>query len=431
MSVDVVIGLQWGDEGKGKVVDALVARGYDVVVRFQGGPNAGHTIYNDGKPYVLHQIPSGIFSPNTLNLLGNGVVIDPIVFEEEIVILQSLGVRGLRQRILLAAGAHLVTPNHKLLDQLEETHRASHAEIIGTTRRGVGPCYQDKVGRHGLRVCDMKADSFKRRYVAQRAYYRLLRDTALGSPSYDPQQDERFFSGLICMQSFPIVNAPSFLHEQQQLGKKILAEGAQGTLLDLDHGIYPYVTSANTIAGQACTGLGLAPQQIKKTYGVSKIYCTRVGEGPFPSEADGEQAVKMQAIGKEFGATTDRPRRCGWIDLPAMRYAILLNGVETIFLTKVDVLSNFESVKLCVGYLLKDGREIADFSPYMDFSDIKTALFKSFPGWQMPENPTYTHPDQLPKSLRVLIDFMSEWLHKKIGAISYGPHREQMLFFSE
>ena len=401
MAVSVIVGLQWGDEGKGKIVDGLVGqKGYGLVARFQGGPNAGHTIHRAGKPCVLHQIPSGIFHPKTLNLLGNGVVIDAAMLQNEIALLKGLGMaeRQLRARIILAQGAHLILPDHVAADRAEEKKRGAHR--LGTTLRGVGPCYQDKVGRRGLRISDIKKTKDSR-----------IRE-----------EDKKSILG------FPLVDAVPFLREHIARGTKILAEGAQGTLLDNDHGTYPYVTSSNTISGQACTGLGVAPRDIGKVYGVSKVYCTRVGEGPFPSEGAPEEVRRIRSTGKEFGATTERPRRCGWLDLPALHYAVSINGADEIFLTKADVLNGFASVKVCVRYEHKNGAPLSAFSPYMDFSAIKP-IFKTFAGWHISEHKAYASQSELPETLRAFIQFIDENVGAKVVGLSYGPGREQTLFF--
>ena len=527
--VSVIIGLQWGDEGKGKVIDSLVGHAhYDVVARFQGGPNAGHTIHRGGKPHVLHQIPSGIFHEHTVNVLGDGMLIDPYLLKQEVDALKKCGVLQTDtgdKRLVLGKGAHLLLRPHEVIDRFEEAERlVYHKEIIGTTRKGIGPCYQDKAARRGFRVSGANMKDEKISDMASLLFhyhwdristiaFRLdakmremddktdrdslgrvsdvmklsarhdLLDEIIGtlylidrpssdelppvgkseyrrekeiedrrpkyedhrkhvleawlkSPTPDPDPfdtSSSILAGILkyLRRQFHVVDTGSFLREQLREGKKILAEGAQGTLLDLDHGTYPYVTSSNTIAGQACVGLGLAPREIGTVYGVSKIYCTRVGEGPFPSEAEGAEAEKMQSLGKEFGATTERPRRCGWLDLPALRYAIRLNGVSQLFLTKVDVLSGFKEIKLCQSYGRKGGQSVDEFSPHEDFSSL-SPNFKSFKGWRIPEEPQYESKKDLPAELNEFLDFVETWLEGdevRIAGVSYGPEREQMLFF--
>ena len=341
MNVDVLLGLQWGDEGKGKIVDVLTSN-YNIIARFQGGPNAGHTLEFDGIKHVLHTIPSGIFHQGVINLIGNGVVIDPVIFKKEIESISKLNVQT--SELLISKKAHLILPTHKLLDAASE--KAKGKEKIGSTLKGIGPTYMDKTGRNGLRVGDISSNNFEEKYNALKNKH--LQILNFYDYEYDLTEiEEKWFDSLSVIKKFQHIDSEHYLHNAIKNNKKILAEGAQGTLLDIDFGSYPFVTSSNTISAGACTGLGISPRHIGDTYGIFKAYCTRVGSGPFPSELFDETGEKIGKIGNEFGATTGRPRRCGWIDIPALKYAININGVTQLMMMKADVLSGFDKIKAC------------------------------------------------------------------------------------
>ena len=421
MKVDVLLGLQWGDEGKGKIVDVLCPK-YDVIARFQGGPNAGHTLEFDGKKYVLNTIPSGIFNPSTINLIGNGVVIDPAILKREIENLNKAGVDPIAsEKLLIARRAHLILPTHRLLDAASEAKMG--LQKIGSTLKGIGPTYADKIGRNGLRVGDIMSPDFMHRYKKHRdAHLRLLDEQRY---EYNLQELEpQFLEGIELLKTIKQVDGDHFLNKCLIEGKKILAEGAQGTMLDVDFGSYPYVTSSNTTAAGACTGLGIAPDKIGEVIGIFKAYCTRVGGGPFPTELDNETGELLRKIGNEFGATTGRPRRCGWIDLPALKYAIMLNGVSKTVMTKADVLSGFDTIEVCTHYIC-DGEKI-DFMPYDIVNSNITPVTIKMEGWN--ENLTATvHPEQLPESLLNYISYLEKELGVPINYLSVGPDRKQTL----
>lgn len=423
MAVDVLLGLQWGDEGKGKVVDVFTPR-YDIVARFQGGPNAGHTIEFKGQKHVLHLIPSGIFHSGTECLIGNGVVVDPVTLKVEIDQLLAGGI-DVRSKLLLARRASLILPTHKLLDAASE--KAMGDKKIGSTLKGIGPCYQDKIGRNGLRVGDFLGGNFKEKYDTLVARHMTWLDHyGLDSESYRINREEwepAFMEAMEFITSLKIVDAEHYLQESLREGKTVLAEGAQGTLLDIDFGSYPYVTSSNTIAAGACTGLGVAPRQIGRVFGIFKAYCTRVGSGPFPTELEDETGEQLRAAGREFGATTGRPRRCGWLDLVALRYAIRINGVTDLIMTKADVLSDLESVAVCTAYRI-DGKEYTNL-PYDLEQDMEPVL-TTFPSW--PEDLTgIRSKDDLPQSLMTYINWLEEELQVPITILSVGPDRDQTL----
>lgn len=420
MSVDVLLGLQWGDEGKGKIVDVL-APDYQVVARFQGGPNAGHTLEFDGQKVVLHQIPSGIFRPDVVNVIGNGVVLDPIIFRKEIDGLARFG-GDLRQNLFVSKKASLIIPTHRLLDAASE--QAKGAEKIGSTLKGIGPTYTDKVSRQGLRVGDVLSPNFKAKYhklVA--AHEQMLR---FYQYEYDLAEVEAdFFEAVEFLKTFPLVESEYVVNDAISAGKTILAEGAQGSLLDVDFGSYPFVTSSTTMTAGACTGLGIAPQSIGEVYGIFKAYCTRVGSGPFPTELHDDVGERIRQAGREFGSTTGRPRRCGWLDLPALKYAILLNGVTQLVMMKVDVLNDFDEIKVCTAYRLPDGSETEQL-PY-DLCDAPVEpIYKRFKGWKtdLAGVPSY---DELPAPLAQYIDFLEERLGLPIRFISTGPDREAII----
>src|SRR5579862_1442892 len=373
--VDVILGLQWGDEGKGKIVDYFAPK-YDMIARFQGGPNAGHTLYVKDKKIVLHQIPSGIFHENTINLIGNGVVLDPITFKKECESVAAFGV-DYRKNLYISQRAHLILPTHRALDKASEVSKGQ--EKIGSTLKGIGPAYMDKTGRNGLRVGDLLDKSFTTQYIKLRLKHQKLLD-GLNFHEDITDWEEEFFDALEFLRSFKIVNGEYFINEKIQQGKKVLAEGAQGSMLDIDFGTFPFVTSSNTISAGVCTGLGIAPQKINEVLGVTKAYCTRVGGGPFPTELNDETGEELRKIGNEFGATTGRPRRCGWIDLPALKYAIMLNGATQLVMTKADVLSGFDKIYACTHYNYQG--ETIDYMPYDICSIAPEPVFKEIDGWK-------------------------------------------------
>ena len=375
MSADVLLGLQWGDEGKGKIVDVLTPN-YQVVARFQGGPNAGHTLEFEGIKHVLHTIPSGIFREGTINIVGNGVVIDPITLRKELDALRLLNV-DINKRLFISRKAHLIIPTHRMLDAASEA--AKGKEKIGSTLRGIGPTYMDKFGRNGLRVGDIETSDFLARYNRLKTKHLDL----LTSLNYKPevQEDENvFFDAIEQMKKLNFVDSEHLINKQLREGKKILAEGAQGALLDIDFGSYPFVTSSNTITAGACTGLGIAPGKIGRVYGIFKAYCTRVGSGPFPTELTDETGERIRKSGSEFGATTGRPRRCGWLDLPALKYSIMINGTTDLIMTKADVLSGFDTIRVCTHYLINNSSY--DYMPYDIVNETITPVYKDIPCWQ-------------------------------------------------
>ncbi len=420
MAVDVILGLQWGDEGKGKIVDYLAPQ-YDIVARFQGGPNAGHTLKFDGKKFVLHTIPSGIFREDLLNLIGNGVVIDPITLEKELLALESTGV-SYQGRLLVARKAHLILPTHRYLDAASEN--AKGKAKIGSTLKGIGPTYMDKTGRNGLRVGDIEREGFLKKYNALKEKHlnliRLYPDIDFDLAA----EEERWMASLEKLKQLQTVEGEYFLNEQIKAGKKVLAEGAQGTMLDIDFGTYPYVTSSNTITAGVCTGLGIAPHLIKEVIGITKAYCTRVGSGPFPTELDNEDGEFLRKEGAEFGATTGRPRRCGWIDLPQVRYTVLLNGVTQLVVTKVDVLNKFKEIKLATKYQI-GGEETTDL-PF-DICDVEiTPVYEPHPGWEQSLDDVQTY-DQLPTAVQTYLSRLEDYLEVPVSMVSTGPERRKLI----
>jgi len=419
MCVDVLLGLQWGDEGKGKIVDVLT-NDYDIIARFQGGPNAGHTLEFDGIKHVLHTIPSGIFRENAINIVGNGVVIDPIIFKKEIDALNQMNI-NLVSKLLISKKAHLILPTHKILDAASE--KAKGKSKIGSTLKGIGPTYMDKTGRNGLRVGDISSPNFKENYdKLVEKHRRLLNDDFM---DFDINALEKeWFEGVETLKQFNHIDSEHYLFEAQKSGKKILAEGAQGTLLDIDFGSYPFVTSSNTISAGACTGLGIAPNKIKDVFGIFKAYCTRVGSGPFPTELFDEVGEFIGRVGNEFGATTGRKRRCGWIDLPALKYAIAINGVTKLMMMKADVLSNLEAIKVCKHY--EYNGELIDYLPFDASEETITPVYKEMPAWT--EDLTgLTNISDAPKALLDYIDFLEKELDTPIVIVSVGPDRTQTL----
>ncbi len=420
--VDVLLGLQWGDEGKGKIVDVLAPR-YDVIARFQGGPNAGHTLEFDGIKHVLHQIPSGIFRAETINIIGNGVVLDPFVFKEEIEKLEQYKL-NVKANLFISKKATLILPTHRLLDQAYE--KAKGDGKIGSTLKGIGPTYQDKIGRQGLRVGDILADNFLEKFnKLSDIHFRILKDYDI---AYDwTALEAQFLDAVGFLKGFNLIESEYFINGHLKAGAAILAEGAQGALLDIDFGSYPYVTSSNTVTAGACTGLGIAPCHIGEVYGIFKAYSTRVGGGPFPTELLNEDGELMRKEGKEFGATTGRPRRCGWIDLPALKYSIMINGVTQLLMMKADVLSVFPAIKACVRYQLKDGTQ-TDLLPYEQIIDKILPVYKEFKGWSMQLNLNGASVENLPDELNVYIKFLEDELKVPITMVSTGPDRTQTIW---
>lgn len=419
MAVDVLLGLQWGDEGKGKIVDVLTSN-YDIIARFQGGPNAGHTLEFDGIKHVLHTIPSGIFHDKALNVVGNGVVIDPVIFKKEIEALEELNV-DVKSKLLISRKAHLILPSHRLLDAASEQSKGKSK--IGSTLKGIGPTYMDKTGRNGLRVGDIEFEDFKDRYQNLVAKHEEILS------HYDFEYDLKsleadWFAGIEKLRELELIDSEHYIKQAQKQGKKILAEGAQGTLLDIDFGTYPFVTSSNTISAGACTGLGVAPNNIGEVYGIFKAYCTRVGSGPFPTELFDETGEQLRKAGAEFGATTGRPRRCGWVDLPALKYAIAVNGVTQLMMMKADVLSGFDTIKVCTHYEYR-GEKI-DFLPYSIEEDKITPIYTERKGWSV-DLMQLDSVDELPQEVHDYITFLEGELEVPITLVSVGPDRKQTL----
>lgn len=420
MAIDVILGLQWGDEGKGKIVDYL-APSYDMVTRFQGGPNAGHTLKFDGKKFVLHTIPSGIFRPGLINLIGNGVVIDPITLTAEIKILQEAGV-DYQGRLLLAKKAHLILPTHRYLDAAAES--AKGISKIGSTLKGIGPTYMDKTGRNGLRVGDVLHKNFLERYRALKEKHLSLL-AIYPAINFDLDEEEkRWMECLEILRSLQQVDGEYYINQALNKGMRILAEGAQGSMLDIDYGTYPFVTSSNTITAGVCTGLGVSPHKIGEVIGISKAYCTRVGSGPFPSEQDNEIGERLRAEGGEFGATTGRPRRCGWLDLPQLKYTIMLNGVTQLVITKIDVLNAFESIQVATAYEVEG--QLTEGLPYdLCETDILPA-YQSHKGWQHTLDGVSTF-EALPDAARAYLRHIEHELQVPISMISTGPERDKLI----
>ena len=418
MKADVLLGLQWGDEGKGKIVDVLTSK-YDIIARFQGGPNAGHTLEFDGIKHVLHTIPSGIFHKGAVNLIGNGVVIDPVIFQNEIIGIKKLAVE--MSELLISKKAHLILPTHKLIDAASE--KAKGKEKIGSTLKGIGPTYMDKTGRNGLRVGDISTPDFKEKYEKlKRKHVQILNFYDF---EYELEELETaWFESLNTLKKYKHIESEHYIHNAIKEGKKILAEGAQGTLLDVDFGSYPFVTSSNTITAGACTGLGIAPNKIGEVFGIFKAYSTRVGSGPFPSELFDEIGERLRKIGNEFGSTTGRPRRCGWIDIPALKYAININGVTQLMMMKADVLSGIDTIKACTHYEF-NGEKI-DYLPFEDNEQL-TPIYKELEGWQMNLMKLENLADA-PKALHSYIAWLEEVLETPIVIVSVGPDRKQTFF---
>ncbi len=417
--VDVLLGLQWGDEGKGKIVDYF-AKDYDVVARFQGGPNAGHTLYIGDKKVVLHQIPSGVFHSNKLNLIGNGVVLDPVTLKRECDTVASFGV-DLRKNLFISERTHLILPTHRALDKAAEISKGS--QKIGSTLKGISPAYMDKTGRNGLRVGDLLDKNFTTSYIRLRLKHQKLLDNYNFTEDISGWEEE-FFEAVEFLKQLNIVNGEYFINEQLRAGKKVLAEGAQGSMLDIDFGTFPFVTSSNTISAGVCSGLGVAPQTIRDVIGVTKAYCTRVGSGPFPTELEDATGEELRKIGNEFGATTGRPRRCGWIDLVALRFACMVNGVTKIVMTKADVLDAFKELQVCTSYTI-DGKESQEIPFRIDRLAV-TPTYKKFQGWDIPSSAAKSAAE-LPETMKSYVSFINEYLGVKVRYISNGPGRDQII----
>lgn len=417
--VDVILGLQWGDEGKGKIVDYF-AKNYDVIARFQGGPNAGHTLYVDNKKIVLHQVPSGIFHEGKINLIGNGVVLDAVTLKRECGNVADMGV-DYKKNLYISERAHLILPTHRAIDKASELSKGN--EKIGSTLKGIGPAYMDKTGRNGLRVGNLLDKSFTTEYIKLRLKHQKLLD------SFNFQEDistweEEFFEAIDFLRDFKIVNGEYFINEKIQKGNTVLAEGAQGSMLDVDFGTFPFVTSSSTISAGVCTGLGVAPQKIKEVFGVSKAYCTRVGSGPFPTELKDETGELIRKTGNEFGSTTGRPRRCGWIDGIALQFACMINGVTQIIMTKADILDGLDELKVCNGYNING--ENKNFVPFQMSRVVIEPVYRSFTGWKK-DITGIKKFSALPEEMKTYINYLNGFLGVPVKYISNGPGREQLV----
>ena len=422
MSVDLLLGLQWGDEGKGKIVDVLT-KDYDIIARFQGGPNAGHTLKFDGISHVLHTIPSGIFHPTALNIIGNGVVIDPVIFKGELDKLADFKI-DFTKKLYVSKKAHLILPTHRLLDAASEA--AKGKAKIGSTLKGIGPTYMDKTGRNGIRVGDILLDDWKERYATLRDKHLKMLSNYDSNIEYDlTDLEATFFESLETLKTLPLIDSEHFLHTAQKENKKILAEGAQGSLLDIDFGTYPFVTSSTTTAAGACTGLGIAPNAVGEVFGIFKAYTTRVGSGPFPTELFDEVGETMGRVGHEFGATTGRARRCGWIDLVALKYAIRVNGVTQLMMMKGDVLSGFPTIKVCTHYKTKEGN--IEHFPFSIEPNNVTPEYIELPGWKEDLTQMSTE-EEFPAEFNAYISFLEKELETPIKIVSVGPDRKQTIF---
>jgi len=420
MKVDVLLGLQWGDEGKGKIVDVLTPN-YDIIARFQGGPNAGHTLEFEGVKHVLHTIPSGIFHANVINLIGNGVVIDPVVFQKELEKLAPFNI-NVKERLVLSKKAHLILPSHRLLDAASETAKGKNK--IGSTLKGIGPTYMDKTGRNGLRVGDIFLPTFKQKYDALVEKHIGMLKHYEGFEYNLEELEGPWMEGIEILRGLKAVDSEHYLDQALRAGKKILAEGAQGTMLDIDFGTYPYVTSSNTVTAGTCTGLGIAPSKIGNVIGIFKAYCTRVGSGPFPTELLDEVGEQIRQEGREFGSTTGRPRRCGWIDLPAMKYAIMINGVTELAMMKSDVLDKFDTIRACTKYRI-NGEEI-DYLPYDIDGVTIEPIWEDIPGWGQ-DLTALTSYESSPQALKDYVAYLERHLEVPITTVSVGPDRIQTL----
>jgi|TARA_B110000093_G_C12931409_1_gene393712 adenylosuccinate synthase len=420
MKVDVLLGLQWGDEGKGKIVDVLTPK-YDIIARFQGGPNAGHTLEFNGIKHVLHTIPSGIFRDGVMNLIGNGVVIDPVIFQGELDKLEPFNI-DYKSRLLISKKAHLILPTHRLLDAASEA--AKGKDKIGSTLKGIGPTYMDKTGRNGLRVGDIYSPNFKEKYKALVEKHKQMLKRYKDF-NYDLSELEGpWMAAIELLKELEAVDSEQYINDAIKAGKKVLAEGAQGTMLDIDFGTYPFVTSSNTVTAGTCTGLGVAPTKIGNVIGIFKAYCTRVGSGPFPTELEDEVGEKIRKEGSEFGATTGRPRRCGWVDLPQLKYAIMINGASELSMMKADVLDNFDTIRVCTHYLI--GEERYDYFPY-DVNDVEVVpVYEDIKGWNC-DTTKLTSINEAPAELKAYVEYLERNLEVPITVVSVGPDRTQTL----
>lgn len=421
MTVDLLLGLQWGDEGKGKIVDVLTSK-YDIIARFQGGPNAGHTLEFDGIKHVLRTIPSGIFHKNSINIIGNGVVIDPVVFQKELEGLEKFNI-NIPSRLFISRKAHLILPTHRLLDAASEA--AKGKAKIGSTLKGIGPTYMDKTGRNGLRVGDIELDDFKERYRTLADKHQAMIAFYNVDLQYDLKElEEEFFTAIKALKALPFIDSEAYLNQAMKEGKSILAEGAQGSLLDIDFGTYPFVTSSNTTAAGACTGLGIAPNKVKEVFGIFKAYATRVGSGPFPTELFDKNGETMAKVGNEFGSVTGRARRCGWLDLVALKYAVQVNGVTQLYMMKGDVLSGFDTLKICTAYEYKGQK--TNHLPYNIEPENVTPVYIEKKGWTA-DLTAMTSYEQLPVELKEYIEFIEKEVEVPIKIISVGPDRKQTI----
>lgn len=419
MKVDVLLGLQWGDEGKGKIVDVLTPK-YDIIGRFQGGPNAGHTLEFNGIKHVLRTIPSGIFHEKAINIIGNGVVIDPVVLIAEIDALIKMGV-DVKSKLLLSTKAHLILPSHRLLDAASEA--AKGKEKIGSTLKGIGPTYMDKTGRNGIRIGDISLPNFKDKYTALVEKHKQI--LSHHNFEYDlSSMEPEWFNAIESLKKYQQIESEHYINDAYKNNKAILAEGAQGSLLDIDFGSYPFVTSSNTICAGACTGLGIAPNRIGKVFGIFKAYCTRVGSGPFPTELHDEIGDKIRNNGREFGSVTGRPRRTGWLDLPALKYAVMINGVTELMMMKADILSGFETIQVCTHYNYQ-GKKI-DYLPYDCSPELLSPVYTSLKGWNQ-DLTGLSSPEQMPEALNEYISFIEKEVGVPISIVSVGPDRTQTL----
>lgn len=417
--VDVILGLQWGDEGKGKIVDYFAPK-YDIIARFQGGPNAGHTLYVEGKKMVLHQIPSGIFHQNTVNVIGNGVVLDPVTLKRECDAVAAYGI-DVKKNLFISERTNIIVPTHRALDKASEMSKGDSK--IGSTLKGIGPAYMDKTGRNALRVGDLLDKSFTTQYIKLRLKHQKLLDNFHFIEDIAAWEEE-FFEAIEFLKTLNVVNCEYFINEKIREGKKVLAEGAQGSMLDIDFGTFPFVTSSNTISAGVCTGLGVSPKQINEVMGVTKAYCTRVGGGPFPSELHDATGEELRKIGNEFGATTGRPRRCGWIDLVALRYACMLNGVTQVIMTKADVLDKFAELNVCTAYNI-NGKQTEQVPFQMSRVKIDPVL-KSFPGWNT-DTTGIKDAKALPPTMDNYINFINGYIGAPVKYVSNGPRRDQIV----
>jgi adenylosuccinate synthase len=417
--VDVLLGLQWGDEGKGKIVDYFAPQ-YDIIARFQGGPNAGHTLYVEDKKIVLHQIPSGIFHQHTVNLIGNGVVLDPVTLKRECDIVASFGI-DVKKNLFISERTNIIVPTHRALDKASELQKGEGK--IGSTLKGIGPAYMDKTGRNALRAGDLLDKSFISNYIKLRLKHQKLLDNFHFNEDISAWEEE-FFEAVEFLKSLNIVNGEYFINQKLAKGKKVLAEGAQGSMLDIDFGTFPFVTSSNTISAGVCTGLGVSPTKIREVIGVTKAYCTRVGSGPFPTELNDATGEELRKLGSEFGATTGRPRRCGWLDLVALRYACMINGTTQVVMTKADVLDSFEELNVCTSYLV-NGNEQDEVPFQMNKVNIEPKL-EAFKGWNT-DTTKIKDSAALPKVMKEYIQFINQYIQAPVTYVSNGPGRDQLV----